>query len=304
MASTSTMTRPLAHPRRRRLSPAYAFVLPYALFLLAFGVGPALYAVIISFCDTSTPVLRFNGLANYVLVLTDLRFQPALTNVLSYLAIWLPATLLAVVALALVLHAHMGRFSSTMRMIYYIPSAVTGSAAVLMWLFMLDPLVSPFGFLFNALGMQSLTDTLAPQRQAGVLALIAFFSTVGFWVVVIYGALVNISAELLEAATIDGCNSLQLSWYIKVPLVGRYLVFMLILSLAGGFQIFTEPQIMDAAAAGTFGQTWSLNQLAYNYAITQSNFGAAAAAAMGLLLVGLVACVLIIVKTDFYRIDA
>src|SRR5262249_17759713 len=162
--ATSMFNAP-ARPRRRRFSPAYLFALPYTLFLLAFGIGPALYAVIISFCDTSTVNLRFNGLTNYELVLTDLRFLPPLTTLLNYLVIWLPATLLGVVTLALVLHAHMGRFSTTMRMIYYIPSAITGSAAVLMWLFMLDPLVSPFGFLLNALGMQSLTDTIAPQRQ-------------------------------------------------------------------------------------------------------------------------------------------
>jgi multiple sugar transport system permease protein len=298
-------TSALPHPRRRvRWSPAYLFVLPYTLFMLAFGVGPAIYAAIISFCDTSTPVLRFNGLTNYVTVLTDLRFVPALDNVLSYLAIWLPATLLGVMALALTLHAHMSRFSTAMRLVYYIPSAITGSAAVLMWLFMLDPLVSPFGFILNAFGLQSLTDTIAPVHQASVLAVIAFFSTVGFWVVVVYGALVNISQELLEAATIDGCNSLQLSVYIKIPLIARYLIFMLILSFAGGFQIFTEPQIMNAAAAGTFGQSWSLNQLAYTYAFTQSNFGAAAAVSMGLLVIGLLACVLIIFKTNFYRIEA
>ncbi len=286
-----------------RWSPAYPFILPYVLFLLAFGIGPAIYAGVISLLNETAPTQTFSGLTNYQHVFSDLRFGPALINVLTYLAIWLPTTLVSVTAVALLLHAHMGRFSATMRLIYYVPSAITGSASVLMWLFMIDPLVSPFSPLLKLFGLKTLVDVLVPSKLPLDLAVIAFFNTFGFWVVVLYGALVNISREVLEAATIDGCNPWQSSLYIKLPLVARYLIFMLILTFASGFQLFTEPQILGAVAASGVGKAWSLNQLAYSIAFDTGDFGASAALSMGMLLVGLLIGILVIAKTDFYRID-
>jgi len=51
------------------------------------------------------------------------------------------------------------------------------------------------------------------------------------------------------------------------------------------------------------GRTWSVNQLAYVYAFTDGNFGKSAAVSVGLLLVAIVGALLVIFRTDFYRID-
>ena len=63
-----------------RLSPGWLFVFPYLLFLVAFGVGPALYIVVISFFDTKNPTMTFNGFENYQTVIADFRFLESLRN--------------------------------------------------------------------------------------------------------------------------------------------------------------------------------------------------------------------------------
>ena len=70
-----------AHRRTRsrwRPQAAHLFVLPYVFFLLVFGVGPGLYALVISFADfrDGTPHLFEAGLQNYVTAFTDFRFLP------------------------------------------------------------------------------------------------------------------------------------------------------------------------------------------------------------------------------------
>ncbi len=290
--------------RRRGQGYAYLFVLPYVLLLLAFGVGPAVYGMGISFFDTTQDVWGFNGLANYATVLQDFRLGPAVANVLLFMLIWLPLLVGLVLLLSLLLHARMGRFASVMRLIYYLPGAVAGSALVLIWIFMFDPPLSPFGPVLNLLGFHSQDDALNPTTFPGVFAVMALATGIGGWVVIVYGALTNIPHEVLEAATIDGCNAPQMALRIKLPLVAKYVVFMLILSFAGGIQLFVEPTILASAlTSGTVGTTWSVNQLAYVYAFTDGNFGKSAAVSVGLLLVAIVGALLVIFKTDFYRID-
>ena len=48
--------------RRKRFNYGYLFVLPYVLLLLCFGIGPSLYAILISFTDSNSDALSFNGL--------------------------------------------------------------------------------------------------------------------------------------------------------------------------------------------------------------------------------------------------
>ncbi len=291
-------------PRARRrlvLNYGYLFVLPYTVLLLLFGIGPTLYALLISFSDPNSDAFSFNGLTNYVTAFKDFRFASSFGNVFLYLIIWLPVTVLGVLLLALLLHARGGWFSSTMRLVYYLPGAVVGSASVLLWLFMLDPQISPFAPLLHAFGFKIVRDALDTSHLPVVLTLIAFSAGAGGWIVVMYGAFQNISAEIMEAAIIDGCNVFQSALYIKIPLIAKYIVYMVILSFAGGTQLFVEPQLIGKAVQnGTITPTWSPNELAYEFAFNLGNFGASAAIAMILLLIGLVAALLIIFGTNFF----
>jgi multiple sugar transport system permease protein len=221
--------------------------------------------------------------------------------VFLFLIIWLPVTVIGVLLLALLLHARIGRFSSAMRLIYYLPGAVTGSASVLLWLFMFDPQISPFAPVLHAFGFKVLANAIDTPHLPFLLTLIAFSTGAGGWIVIMYGALQNISHDIMEAATIDGCNPIQAALYIKLPLIVPYVVYMLILSFAGGVQLFVEPQLMGAASHGTISPTWSPNELSYDYAFNVGNLGASAAISMVLLLIGLTGALLIIFKTGFFR---
>lgn len=287
-----------------KLSPGWLFVLPYLLFLIAFGVGPALYIVVISFFDTRNPDLRFNGLENYRAVIGDFRFLESLQNPVLFTLLWLPLMVVCVLGLALLLHARRGRFSESMRLIYYLPGAVAGPANVLLWIFMFDPSVSPFGWFMKLVGLAGRGEVLAVSHLPAIFTIMVLFTTLGAWVVTVYTSLLAIPQEIYEAATVDGCDALQMARFIKIPLVSKQLLYMVVLNLALGFQLIVEPSLLYGATLGAASSpAWSINQLASFYATGLQNFGAAAAISVGLLLLSLIGVLFLIFGTDFYRID-
>ena len=99
------------------------------------------------------------------------------------------------------------RVSSTFRFLFYLPGALAGAATVLVWLFMLDPSVSPGSFLLHhVLGVGPLRRVDRARQPAVDLRDDRVLDRAGGWIVVMYGALNTIPHELEEAARIDGAG--------------------------------------------------------------------------------------------------
>ncbi len=276
--------------------------------MLLFGLGPGLYALLISFADFGAGVPRYfaAGFHNYLTAFKDFRFGFTLTNIVSFLGISVPLGIAVVVMLAMLLHMRPGRLSSALRTIYFIGGAVTGPVLVLVFIIMLNPLLSPFGPFLHALDLNSFDDVVTPHTLALLFTLIGFFSGAGMWIAIQYGALEGIPVELLDAAKIDGCDAWKQLFYIKLPLIRPYIIYQFILIFAGNVQIFVEPQLMgnQTYVQGNVPHIWSPNQLAYSFAFEMGNFGAAAALSLLMLLIGLAASYLVIRWTGFFNIEA
>jgi multiple sugar transport system permease protein len=209
-----------------------------------------------------------------------------------------------VVGLALLLHGRANRVSATYRFLFYIPGALAGASSVLVWLFMLDPVVSPGSFLLHhLLGSELFVESIAPGKLPFVFAMIAFWTGAGGWIVVMYGALNTIPDELEEAARIDGAGPLTVALRLKLPLIRKWIAYMAILAFATGTQLFVEPQLVNQASLGLVPDTWSSNQLAFQLAFRYGDFNGAAAIAVDLIAIGLVAAVLIVMRTGLFRTE-
>ncbi len=285
--------------RDRRMS--YLLLLPYLILLLAFGIFPIAYAFGLSFVDTIG--MAFYGLNDYAFVFSDFRVPRAAINVITFVAIWVTATVIGVAILSLMLDSVKRRTATALRTIYFLPGAVTSSAIVVLWLFVLDPSVSPFQVLQHLIGWQNRADVVSGLGLAGVFSVMAYFSQSGGWIVVFGGALSSLPVEVMEAARIDGANRFQLAMRIKLPMIWRSLVLMGILSFATGLQIFVEPQLMGLAGAQFSQSDWSLNQMAFQYAFQMGDFGASAALSTMLVGSSIVIAMIIVFATRFYKVD-
>ena len=257
----------------------------YLLFLLAFGIGPMLYALYLSFTANGS----FAGVDNFVRVFNDFRFLPAVQHVALFVVVWLVTLIVLVTILALVVHAVRTRWlSATSRFLFYIPGALAGSASVLLWLFMLTPSVSPVAGLLEAFGLTSFTQIVSVENLPVVFTIVAFWTGAGGWIIIMYGALNTISSDVMEAARIDGAGPFTTAWYIQIPLMRKWIAYMAIVSLADGTQLFVEPKILNLASRGVVPEEYSLNQLAYQIAFgPQADFNGSAAISIVLLVVAM-----------------
>ncbi|WP_327747717.1 sugar ABC transporter permease [Streptomyces europaeiscabiei] len=278
----------------------YVFVSGYVLLLLAFGVLPTGYAVWLALSNSRNQLV---GLGNFTRTFTDYRFGPAFLHIGLYLLIWMASLMILVVLLSLMLHGRMRRTSTSLRFLFYLPGALAGVASVLLFLILLDPAASPVGWLLKGFGWNTLAQVNAPGHLPVLFTVIAFWTGAGGWIVVMYGALNSIPDEILEAARIDGASTLQIALRIQIPMITKWIAYMLILAFAAGTQLFVEPQLVSLASWGMIPDSWSPNQLSYQYAFQAGDFNGAAALSIDLLVLGLACAALVVFRTGLFDRD-
>lgn len=286
---------------RRWARVSYVFVSGYVLFALAFGVLPTLYALRMSLYDAQG---QFAGVDNFVRAIQDFRFVPAVIHVSAFVGIWLVSLMALVTLLALIVHS-IGRrwLSSTARFVYYIPGALAGASSVVLWLFVLNPTVSPVSFVLHAFGFETFIQTIAPGNLPVIFAVIAFWTGAGGWIVVMYGALNSIPTEVLEAARLDGAGAVRTALHIQLPMLRKWISYMAIMSLAAGTQLFVEPKVLSQASHAVVPVDYSLNQLAYLFAFKQQDLNGSAAIAVMLLVVSLGLSAVFVVRGGLFERD-
>lgn len=273
------------------------------MVLLVAGVIPVVYAIQQSLLNTNA---QFNGIKSYQTVFNYYDFFNTFKHIGTVLLVWLPLMMIGVVIMALLVHATPGKLGGFMRFVYYIPGALAGVANFMLWLFLLDPTVSPLRSMLHGMGYQTLNQTLTPTNLPVVLALMLFFQGAGTWLIILYGGLNGISDDVLEAAALDGANALQIALHVKLPLIRPWVGYMALMNLAYGFQLFLEPNVLGSAAHGVISPQWTPNQLSYYFAFGGAVGGEPAAAAMSviLLVITLGIGLVIVTKSGLFNRDA
>jgi multiple sugar transport system permease protein len=256
-----------------------AFVAPYAIFLVALFGYPLLLAIYISFFDyffaaPGAVVNRpFVGLQNYTEILTDPVFQRSVLNVLEFILINVPLTVLLSLVLASALNAKLP-FRTFFRTSYYIPYVTASVAVIGVWLW----LFSGNGLVNESLG------PLAPEPSwlvnefwaMPMIALTVTWKQLGFYVLLYLAALQNIPRELYEAAEVDGAGPVRRFTAVTVPGVRSATTLVVILATIIGANLFTEPYLLTGGG-GPNGASTSPVLLMYQTGIEQGHAGYAAA---------------------------
>ncbi|WP_225848971.1 carbohydrate ABC transporter permease [Streptomyces sp. HPF1205] len=307
--ATGPVTVAVAPPkrRRRRNGAPYLFSAPAMLLYTVFTVIPLGYALYSSFYARrrtgggplgapSTVFVRFD---NYVSVLHDSRLIAGLRHLALYGVIAVPLTLGLALLFALLLDTPGVKLRRFARTAIFIPYAVPGVVAALMWGFMYLAGTSPFSHVTRSLGWGDI-PFLGPSGIYGSLANISVWGGTGFNMLVIYTALRGIPHELIEAARLDGANETQIALRIKVPLVGPALILTAVFALLGSLQLYGEP-IMLKPLTNSISSTWAPLMSIYQDAFALDDLHDAAAAsivlALGTALVSVGVLVLVRVAT-------
>lgn len=270
---------------QRRRWIGWAFVAPFLVVFIAFLVVPVAYSVYLSlFRDQLVGGNVFVGLANYQGVLTDHRFWSAFGRIALFFVVQVPVmTVLAMVA-ALAIDSARLLWAPFFRIVLFLPYAVPGVVAALIWGFMYGGRFGLTGSVNDLLGSAVLT----PFSHGWILVSIGNIVTwefLGYNMLIFYAALRTVSNDLYEAAELDGAGPLRVVRSIKIPALRGALVIALIFSTLGSFQLFNEPNLLKTLAPNVITTYFTPNMYAYNlsFAGQQFNYAATVAIIMGVI---------------------
>ena len=219
------------------------FIAPFAALFAAFYLLPIGWAVYQSLLVVERdgtfgkPVEVFGGLTQYALVFQNQEFWASVGRVLLFGAVQVPVMLGAALVLALLLDSPLVKGKKFFRLAFFVPYAVPGVIAAIMWGYLYSPNLSPFA------AVTSEFDFLSPGTVLWSIANVVTWVYVGYNMLIIYSALLALPQEIFEAARLDGANQWQIAWSIKIPLVAPAITLTAIFSIIGTLQLLAEPQV-------------------------------------------------------------
>ncbi|WRZ94655.1 sugar ABC transporter permease [Streptomyces sp. NBC_01007] len=265
----------------------YGFLLPATILFVLFFALPIGYAIWLSLHKIQVKGLGLGagardevwaGLRNYTDALTDSELVAGALRVAGYGLIVVPVMLGLALVFALMLDAEKVRLAPFTRLAIFLPYAIPGVVAALLWGFLYLPDVSPFYFVLAKLGLPQ-PNLLDGGPLFLALSNIAVWGGTGFNMIVIYTSLQAIPAEVREAARLDGATPLQTALRIKIPMVAPSLVLTFFFSIIATLQVFSEPTTLKPLT-NSVSTTWSPLMKVYRDAFNTGDIYAAAAEAV------------------------
>lgn len=268
---------------------AWLFLLPFAtVFILTF-LGPivasvwnSLFKVQRSATGLAAPKKVFAGFDNYTDVLTSGDFWSGMGRVLVFGALQVPFMIIGALVLALLIDSLSARFVSVSRIAYFLPFAIPGVVAAIVWAYLYSPSLSPFTSVLEVFGLPGdllLQDNVILMSMANITT----WTFTGYNMLIFLSALKTVPGEYYEAAHMDGASALSIVWNIKVPMVRNALLLTVLLSIIGTIQLFSEPFVLRKVA--NVSADYTPMMMAYNEAFGNNDFGAAGAVSVVLALI-------------------
>ena len=270
----------------------WLLVSPWLLGFMIFMAFPIVMSLLLSFAKwrgvSTLDEATWVGWGNYKqLVLHDERFITSLKVTLYYTIIAVPGGQLLALLAALLMNQKV-RGIHFFRAAWYLPSVLAGVGVAVLWRWVFD---TDGGLMNSALRpLLHIFGATPPDwfgKDAAVWGAPAF-AIMGFWMVgggmMIYLAgLQGIPEELSEAAQIDGVGPLGRFFRITIPMLSPVILFNVIMSIIGCFQVFTQAFVMTGGEPGDLTRFYVL--YLYNQAFEFYEMGYASAMAWILLVI-------------------
>jgi multiple sugar transport system permease protein len=208
----------------------------------------------------------FAGLATYSDALADPEFWRGALRVLGYGAVLVPTMIGLALLFALLLDRPRVPFTRFSRLSIFLPYAVPGVVASVLWGFLYLPALTPL----------PVPDGLLGGGLLFAVANIGLWGGVGFNMVVILTTLRAIPSEVYESARLDGATERQIALRVKVPLVMPALIMTSIFTVIATLQVYTEPTTLQPLT-NSLPSTWTPLMKVYTDAFVRGDIHSAAA---------------------------
>ncbi len=205
---------------------------------LAFGaLGSVLATVVLSFAkwDLLTPPV-WDGINNYLSLVTDSRVLTSLLNTLQFAVLYVPGVVVVSLLVAVVMNRKI-RGVSFFRTAYFLPAVTSAVATALVWNMIYGRDTGILNFIIEGLGFPPVCWLCADTAMYSVV-IVNIWGAVGEGMIIFLAGLTAIPREYYEAAEIDGASGLQRFFRLTVPLITPSIFFQTLMSTINAFQAF------------------------------------------------------------------
>ena len=259
----------------------WLLVLPAIIFVLASGLFPTMYAIVLGFSDTRLDgTQKFVGLENFFIIARDPDFLGSFPITFGYAAMTVVGATLVGLGTALVAHSQFkGR--TILRSILGIPWAIPWVAIGLMWAFTFD---LNHGYLNSVLSqLNFITEPinfLSPETALPAVSVASVWLLSSFTAIFVLASLQTIDPIYYEAAIIDGAGIFGKFRHVTLPLIQPVLSFTVLSNGMIALTMFDVIHVMTKGGPGTATLTLSMNAFRTFFQFMSMGEGAAIALVM------------------------
>ena len=294
MSTAPSVKRKMSPRTRKQALIGAGYIAPSFILMMIFNVTPIFLSAYFSFTKynmASPPV--WIGLENYAKLFGNRVLSEALSNTVKYVLITVPAqTILSLLIAVFIAENMKNRYGSFMRSVIFIPVIVSLIASATVY----QPKGGIINQFLNFLGLDSVNFLGKKANALPSVAAVAIWKGTGYYMVIYYAGVMNVPADVREAAIVDGATPIQRFWYITLPILKPITYMIVTLGIIGSFQVFDLVYKMTGGGPGR--STYTVAYVIYTFAFQDKNYGYASAVAICLLIVILL---IHLIQTLFFK---
>ena len=288
--------------RARESLVGWGFVAPATLVVVGLALFPAGWALLLSFEKwNGFSAAKHVGTANYARLISDTEFADAVGHTVGYAALFVPASVLAGLFLAVALNRKIA-LVGLYRTAIFVPFVASAAATGILSTYLFSPQYGLINHVLVTLGVPAQGWLEDPGQAMVVIAIMSLWGQAAFTTVVYLAALQDVPVELIEAARIDGANRWQTFWRVVWPHLSPVTVFVAIWQTIEAIQLFDL--VYTTTRGGPLDATRTIVYFVYDRAFHSLQFGYGSAAAYVLFAITLIITVGVVLYARKRNLEA
>jgi len=262
---------------------AYLFILPSFMIYLIFLIYPLIRTIIMSFYRYEGRTFIFNGVENYIKLLSDSIFIKSIYNT-TFITVFTVISLLTLSILAAsFIISKTQKVRGFLMGIFYIPAVTSVVTVCIVWKLIYNAKSGILNQFLNLAGIDSVNWLGGQDTALTVIVTVMVYFMIGSPIILYTAAMGAIPKTYYEAADIDGANYLQKLRYITIPLIKPTTLYLAITLTIGLFQSFVIVKLMTGG--GPYYRTTTIAYHLVQTAFWFTKYGLASAIGVVLLVV-------------------
>ena len=220
----------------KKYFPIFTFPTIIAFFI-AFFI-PFIMGIYLSFTEFTTVTnSKWIGLGNYIRAFENAEFLNALWFTVKFTVVSVITINILAFGLALLLTREL-KGTNLFRTIFFMPNLIGGIVLGYIWQLIINGVL----YRFN------MTITFDPKFGFWGLVILMNWQLIGYMMIIYVAGIQNVSADLIEAAKIDGASPLRILKNVTLPMVMPSITICLFLTLSNSFKLFDQNLALTAGA--------------------------------------------------------